>query len=117
MKRKNLLFAGCLGAGLLIANLTLAQQSPVSTKSADSNTIKFEAPVRLEVDGEPIRVEAPGYACPALADMNDDGLKDLLVGQFAGGKIKVYHNDGNNGFKKGQWLKAEGDVAEIPGVW
>lgn len=117
MKRKNLLFAGCLGAGLFIANLALAQEAPVSTENADSSAIKFEAPVRLEVDGEPIRVEAPGYACPGMADMNGDGLKDLLVGQFAGGKIMVYHNDGNNGYKKGQWLKAEGAVAEIPGVW
>ncbi len=49
--------------------------------------------------------------------MNGDGLKDLLVGQFAGGKIKVYHADGKSGFGKGEWLQAEGKTAEVPGVW
>lgn len=117
MKRKYLLFAGCLGAGLLLSNLVFAQETPVSTENADGTTIKFETPVRIEVDGEPIKVEAPGYACPGLADMNGDGLKDLLVGQFAGGKIKVYHNDGKNGYKTGEWLKADGETAQIPGVW
>jgi hypothetical protein len=41
----------------------------------------------------------------------------LLVGQFNGGKIRVYRNLGDGKFAPGDWLKADGAVAEIPGVW
>lgn len=117
MKRTKLLFAGCLSAGLLITQLAQAQETQVSTETNDTTSIEFKEPVQIKIDDQPIKVEAPGYACPSLADMNGDGLKDLLVGQFAGGKIKVYHADGEQGFKKGEWLKADGETAEVPGVW
>ncbi len=64
MKRKNLLFAGCLSAGLLFANLTQAQETKVSTDTTDAPAIEFEAPVQLKIDDQPIKVEAPGYAWP-----------------------------------------------------
>ena len=37
-----------------------------------------------------VRVEAPGYASPCWADVDGDGKKDLLVGQFKDGKIRVF---------------------------
>jgi hypothetical protein len=78
---------------------------------------EFEPPVRLLGGGQPIRVEAPGYAAPCWADVDGDGLDDLLVGQFRGGKITVYRNLGNRKLAEGAWLEAEGAVAEVPGVW
>ena len=77
----------------------------------------FAPPVRLQADGVAIRVEAPGYACPCWADIDGKGKNDLLVGQFRGGKIKIYKNLGDSKFAAGEWLKAEGKVAEVPGVW
>jgi hypothetical protein len=77
----------------------------------------FEPPVRLEADGRPVRVESPGYAAPCWADIDGDGKKDLLVGQFSGGKIRVYKNLGDAKLAAGDWLKAEGAVAQVPGVW
>ena len=77
----------------------------------------FAEPVMLKAAGKPIRVEAPGYAFPCLADLNGSGTKSLLVGQFAGGKIMVYKQEGNLKFSAGEWLKAEGKPAEVPGVW
>ena len=77
----------------------------------------FEAPVRLESEGEAIRVESPGYAAPCWTDIDKDGKKDLLVGQFSRGKIRIFKNLGEGRFGAGQWLQAEGQVAEIPGVW
>lgn len=77
----------------------------------------FENPVRLEGGGKPIRVESPGYAAPCWADVDADGKKDLLVGQFAQGKIKVYKNLGDGKYAAGTWLQAGGQVAEVPGVW
>ena len=78
---------------------------------------EFHPPVRMKANGAPVRVEEPGWACPCWADMDGDGRKDLLVGQFNGGKIRVYENLGDGKLAAGDWLKADGAVAEIPGVW
>lgn len=78
---------------------------------------EFEAPTRVLAGGSPIRVEAPGYASPCLADMNADGHADLVVGQFNGGKIQVFPSDGEGNYGAGRWLQAGGQVAEVPGVW
>ena len=86
--------------------------SLVAVSAAD-----FERPVRLKGGDAFVRVESPGWAAPCLADIDGDGKKDLLVGQFNQGKIKVYKGLGGGRFAAGEWLKAEGGVAEIPGVW
>jgi hypothetical protein len=80
-------------------------------------SVEFRPPTRLMADGAPVRVENPGWACPCWADMDGDGKKELLVGQFNGGKIRVYKNLGDGKLAAGDWLKADGAVAEIPGVW
>ncbi len=77
----------------------------------------FQPPVRLEADGVPVRVESPGYAAPCWVDIDGDGKKDLLVGQFMKGKIRVHKNLGDGKLAPGKWLEAEGTVAEVPGVW
>ena len=78
---------------------------------------EFEAPVRMMADGVAVRVESPGYAAPCWADIDGDDKKDLLVGQFNQGKIRVFKNLGAEKLATGEWLEAEGNVAEIPGVW
>jgi FG-GAP-like repeat len=78
---------------------------------------EFEKPVRLTAGGNAVRVEPPGFACPCLADVNGDGRPDLVVGQFQGGKMRVFKGLGNATFAAGEWLTAGGKVAEVPGVW
>ncbi len=82
---------------------------------------KFEAPQKLTAGGKVVEVEQPGYAFPSLADMDGDGVPDLLVGQFNKGKIGVYKGtrskEGKLSFGERTWLQAEGADAEIPGVW
>ena len=78
---------------------------------------EFEQPQRLEAGGEPIAVEAPGYAAPCWADVDGDGKKELLVGQFRGGRIQIFRHEGDAKFAAGEWLKADGEIAEVPGVW
>ena len=68
--------------------------------------VEFERCVRLQGGNEPVRVESPGYAAPCWADVDGDGKKDLLVGQFHDGKLA-----------EGSWLKAGGKIAQVPGVW
>jgi len=77
----------------------------------------FEPPVRLKVGEAAIRVESPGYAAPCWADLPGGGKKQLLVGQFNQGKIQVFKHLGAEKFASGNWLQAEGKVAEVPGVW
>ena len=102
MKR---LYATGLACGLVAAGAGVAAE------------VTFEKPVRLTAGGELIKVEAPGYAAPCLADVDGDGVKDLLVGQFRDGKIMVYPGKGKGRFDKGDWLKVGGEVAKVPGVW
>src|SRR6476659_9849382 len=78
---------------------------------------EFQPPVRLQAEGAPVRVDSPGYAAPCWADVDGDGKKDLLVGQFSQGKIQIYKNLGGGKLAAGAWLKADGIDAEIPGVW
>lgn len=52
-------------------------------------------PVRLTAAGQPIDTEI-GHAAPFVGDFDGDGVKDLLVGQFGGGILWVYRNEGTN---------------------
>ena len=78
---------------------------------------EFESPVMVKAGDKAVRVESPGYAAPCWADVDRDGKKDLLVGQFNDGKIQVYRNLGDGQFAEGTWLQAGGGVATVPGVW
>src|SRR5947209_7638924 len=78
---------------------------------------EFERPVRLQAGGVAVRVESPGYAAPCWADIDRDGKMALLVGQFNQGNIRVFKNLGAGKPAPGTWLQAEGQVAEVPGVW
>ena len=91
---------------------TLLLFSAITVRAAE-----FENPVRLQGGGAAIRVESPGYAAPCWADIDGDGKKDLLVGQFRGGKIRIFKNLGDGKLASGEWLKADDKVAEVPGVW
>ena len=52
-------------------------------------------PVRLECGGQPIDVDV-GHAAPFVCDFDGDGLRDLLVGQFQKGKLRIHRNVGTN---------------------
>ena len=78
---------------------------------------QFEPPVRLKAGDDYVKVEAPGYAAPCWHDVDGDGQKDLVVGQFSGGKLRVFKNEGKGKLAAGEWLKAGGAIAEVPDVW
>ncbi|HYE98675.1 MAG TPA: hypothetical protein VEJ18_07175, partial [Planctomycetota bacterium] len=51
----------------------------------------LEAPVRLEAEGGPIDTDV-GHAAPYMYDIDRDGVRDLLVGQFGQGRLRIYRN-------------------------
>ncbi len=102
---------------LMFGGITACGAAEFADAAELASAAKFEKPVRLTAGGEAVRVESPGYAAPSWADIDGDGKKDLLVGQFRNGKIRVFKNLGDGKLAKGQWLQAEGKTAEVPGVW
>ena len=60
---------------------------------------EFAPPVRVEAAGKPIDTEV-GHAAPFVGDFDGDGVDDLLVGQFGGGILWIYRNEGTNGRPK-----------------
>lgn len=77
---------------------------------------QLEAPVRVLVGEKPIDVEI-GHAAPLFADFDGDGLRDLLVGQFGDGKLRIYRNVGDARapkFADFQWFVADGKEGTIP---
>lgn len=82
------------------------------------NTIEFQIPVRLKAGENFIKTDAPGYACPAMFDIDNDGHRDLLVGQQGKGRIGVYKRQGN-GFDRAGFLKIRNTqlTAVVKDVW
>ena len=63
--------------------------------SGDDPARELAPPVRLEAAGKPIDTDV-GHAAPCVVDFDGDGVNDLLVGQFGGGVLWIYRNEGTN---------------------
>jgi hypothetical protein len=102
MRKNGALLAYALAGVGIVVSVSFAQE--------------FEPPVRLEAGGKKIDVEV-GHAAPYVYDFDHDGKRDLLVGQFGGGKLRIYRNLGTNAqpkFEEPQWFMAGGAIATVP---
>jgi hypothetical protein len=84
------------------------------TAYADAQT--FGEPFRLEAAGKCVDADV-GHAAPWLHDIDGDGKRDLLVGQFGDGKLRIYKNKGTEAkpeYAEHAWLEAEGQVVTTP---
>ena len=84
--------------------------------AAPAATDELAAGIRIEADGKPIDVQV-GHAAPHYADFDGDGTKDLLVGQFGGGKLRIYKNVGTDvepQFADFEFFQVAGADATVP---
>ena len=96
---------------VLMQALALALTIACRTSSA-----AMQPGVPLQADGKDID-GAVGHLVPTTTDWNGDGRKDLIVGQFGGGKIKLYLNTGTDAapvFKDAGFLHAGGKIISLP---
>lgn len=92
--------------------LALACALAASTAMAQS----FEAPFRVKAQDGWVDSDV-GHAAPYLYDIDGDGKRDLLVGQFGEGKMRIHRNLGTNAkpdFAPHAWFQAGGRVATTP---
>ena len=115
-----LISAGCQPSNEVDRAEGIAEFTPQLSNVSDS-MYQFEPPMMLKADGTPIAVESPGYACPTIADVDGDGVDDLVVGQFNGGKMHFYRNlsaaDELPKYASQQWINTGSTPAEVPGVY
>lgn len=96
---------GLLACTFLLTTPLLAQSAPA-----------FAPPERIMAGDAPISVDV-GHAAPFLYDLDGDGKRELLVGQFGEGKLRIYANAGTEAapkYDKFTWLQAGGETAKVP---
>jgi len=84
--------------------------------AAAASAQEFDAPVRLKAAGAVIDTDV-GHAAPYVYDFDRDGVRDLLVGQFGEGKLRIYRNKGTDRapeYEAPVWFEAGGVVATVP---
>ncbi len=92
--------------------LTLLLIKPSDSKAQRS----FERGVKIIANSIPINVGI-GHAVPAVGDWNNDGKKDLIVGQFKNGHINLLLNTGTDKkpvFGEPELLTAGGKPISLP---
>ncbi len=81
-----------------------------------AHEILFEVPFRLKAGDTYIDADF-GHAAPLYADYDGDGIRELLVGQFESGKLRIYPNYGTDRaplFKDFTYFQAEGIEVKLP---
>lgn len=105
----------------LLATAAAAVVLPASAFAAAANAQAGKSPlappVQVQAEGGGIDITEVGHAAPFHADIDGDGKRDLLVGQFGGGKLRIYKNEGTDAeprFGRYDYMKAGADRGTVP---
>jgi len=96
---------------LLVLSIPVLLAAPCCFSPPD-----LEDGVKIHAGNEVIDVKV-GHLVPCTLDWNDDGKKDLIVGQFKSGKIRLYLNKGTDAeprFDDFSYLEAGGKEISLP---
>jgi hypothetical protein len=107
----------CRSVAALTALATLGADAPPSATRVHAKDSVFQKPVRLKA-ADTVIDSGPQWAHsgPCLHDVDGDGLRDLLVGDFSG-LFRLYRNVGTDRdpkFAAGEVLMAGGAEAKVP---
>jgi hypothetical protein len=109
----------CQSVAAFAAVAAFGANGPPSSNSAsdDAHNSVFQKPTRLKAAGVVID-SGPQWAHsgPCLHDVDRDGRRDLLVGDFSG-QFRFYRNVGTDQepkFAAGEWLMAGAEIAKVP---
>jgi len=89
------------------------------TAEVGADPLNLGAEQRVQANGTDITV--PGYSVPSYVDWNNDGLKDLIVGQGSGSqtaKVRIYLNGGTASapqFSDYVYAQSNGADLTVPG--
>jgi hypothetical protein len=101
------LFIGFLAAVIILGQETFTPKVPHN---------RLASPVRILDGDQPVDVDV-GHPMPCVVDWDGDGKKDLLVGQFGDGKLRIYLNHGTDAkpqFSGFSYVQAGGKNARVP---
>ncbi len=96
---------------LVVAALSLMIDPP------DVTAGELLAPTLIQAGARPIDVEREGHSAPFVGDFDGDGARDLLVGQYHDGRLRVYRNRGTDAaprFDGFEWFRAGGAIGKVP---
>ena len=102
-------------AGTVLTGLLFGPQFP--SCHAQLGNVELNAPVQVLASGEPIDVKRSGHSAPFFGDIDGDGLKDLIVGEYFEGRVRVFKNRGTAqqpAFTSYKWIKTETGNAKVP---
>ena len=74
-------------------------------------------PYQLLAGDKPIDIGGIGYAAPFVGDFDMDGKRDLLIGQFRDGKMRIFLNEGTDPepkFGEHVWFKDGAETGRVP---
>jgi len=96
---------------IVLASL-LAASAPTAEVARD-----LQLPVHIQAGDQPLDVQRDGHSAPFAGDFDGDGVRDLLVGQYEQGRLRIYRNLGTNAeprFDAHTWLSAGGQTGRVP---